>query len=143
MKWLFLISIPLLFSTVIYGQKENSPVGIWKTIDHVSGEPKSHVEIYMSGNELKAKVVKLLEVPEDTICTKCPGNKRNKPVMGMVILEGMTKNNDKYSGGIIMDPKDGKEYKCQLWLEDNNRLSVRGYVGMVAFGRTQVWERIK
>lgn len=143
MKWLFLISIPLLLSSVISAQRENSPLGIWKTIDHVSGDPKSHVEIYMSGNELKAKVVKLLEVPDDTICTKCPGTKKNKPVMGMVIMEGMTKNKDKYTGGTIMDPKDGKEYKCQIWMEDNDRLAVRGYVGLVAFGKTQIWKRVK
>lgn len=143
MKWLLVISMSFLLTPFLKAQTGSSPIGIWKTIDHVSGEPKSHVEIYMSGNELKAKVVKLLEVPEDTICTKCPGNKKNKPVMGMVILEGMTKNDDKYTGGTIMDPKDGKEYKCQIWLEDHNRLAVRGYVGLVAFGKTQIWKRVK
>jgi uncharacterized protein (DUF2147 family) len=143
MKWTLAILISFIFSFSISAQSKGSPLGVWRTIDHESGEPKSHVEIYKSGNEWKAKVVKLLEVPDDTICTACPGDKKNKPVKGMVIMSGMTQNKDKYTGGTILDPKDGKEYKCQMWMEDKDRLAVRGYVGMVTFGRTQVWERVK
>ena len=48
------------------------------------------------------------------------------------------KKGDKWEGGKIYNPKNGKTYKCSIWLEGNN-LKVRGYVAM--FYETQVWTK--
>ena len=45
------------------------------------------------------------------------------------------------SGGKILDPKNGKEYKCYIKLIDNNTLKLRGYIGISMFGRTAIWKR--
>ena len=42
-----------------------------------------------------------------------------------------------------MDPKNGKTYKCLLYLDGEDTLKVRGYVGISAMGRTQTWQRVK
>jgi uncharacterized protein (DUF2147 family) len=47
---------------------------------------------------------------------------------------------DEYAGGTIMDPDNGKTYKCKLWLK-SDVLTVRGYIGF--FHRTQQWFRVK
>jgi uncharacterized protein (DUF2147 family) len=52
-------------------------------------------------------------------------------------------NGEKYAGANILDPESGKEYQCQMWLEGNSRLIVRGFIGFSMIGRSQVWERIK
>lgn len=141
--YLLTLSLIILFFSpkeILVGQ---SPVGIWRTIDDVTGQAKSYVEWFKEGELYKARVVKLLLDPEDTLCEKCKGSLKNKPVKGMIICHGLKKNGDKYSGGSILDPETGKEYQCQIWLEGENRLVVRGYLGMSIIGRSQKWERVK
>jgi uncharacterized protein (DUF2147 family) len=117
--------------------------GVWKTIDDETGEAKSHVEISISSDGLlSGKIVKLLQKPETTLCDKCSGDLNNKPVMQMVILKDMKLKDGYYQGGTILDPNNGKSYKCKLWLKsgETNTLEVRGSIG--PFYRTQQWYRV-
>ena len=59
----------------------------------------------------------------------------------MNILTGLQKEGDEWSGGKILDPKNGKEYKCYIQLLDGNTLKIRGYIGFSVFGRTAIWKR--
>jgi uncharacterized protein (DUF2147 family) len=56
--------------------------------------------------------------------------------VGLVILKDLSASGDRYKGGTITDPEDGKVYKSELWVEDG-KLKVRGYLG--PFYRTQTW----
>ena len=96
---------------------QDSPAGLWKTIDDKTGEAKSHVEIYEEDGIYYAKIVKLLQSPSDVVCDACPGDKKGKPVMGMVIMWDLKKHKDYWSYGRIMDPENGKTYKCNVYLE--------------------------
>ena len=62
----------------------------------------------------------------------------DKLLVGVNILTGLTKKGDKWEGGKIYNPKNGKTYKCSIWLDGNN-LKVRGYVAM--FYETQTWTK--
>lgn len=117
--------------------------GVWKTVDDETRKPKSHVELHEKGAGVEARVVKLLQDPDDSVCEKCPGQRKNKPVLNMVILEGMTRKDGMLQGGSILDPEKGKWYACKMWLKegDPNTLVVRGYLG--PFYRTQYWSRIR
>jgi uncharacterized protein (DUF2147 family) len=79
---------------------------------------------------------------EDKVCDLCKGDKKNKPVKGMVIIDGLSKDGDEWNDAKILDPKTGKEYKCYITLEENNKLKVRGYIGFALIGRTQYWTRL-
>jgi uncharacterized protein (DUF2147 family) len=119
-------------------------LGKWKTIDDESGEPKSIIEIFERGGKLYGRVVKLFRKPTedpDPICDKCDEEdaRYKKKIIGMEILKGMVKDDDEYSGGEILDPEDGKIYRCKLWLEGKD-LRLRGYLG--PFYRTQKWLRV-
>ena len=72
---------------------------------------------------------------------ECDGKRKNEPILGMNILTGLKKDGDEWSGGKILDPKNGKEYKCYLQLLDDNTLKLRGYIGISMFGRTAIWKR--
>ena len=122
---------------------QSSPVGIWKTIDDQTGEAKSHVEIYQKDGRYYGKVVRLLQSDPEAICEKCPGDKQGQPVLGMEVLWNLQAYQDYWSYGQIMDPENGKTYKCSLWLEGNDRLKVRGYIGISMLGRNQDWHRVK
>jgi uncharacterized protein (DUF2147 family) len=63
--------------------------------------------------------------------------------MGLIFIKGLTKDGEEYSGGKILDPKNGKLYKCYITLEGNDKLKVRGYIGISLLGRTQYWKRVK
>ncbi|MEL6988838.1 MAG: DUF2147 domain-containing protein, partial [Bacteroidota bacterium] len=77
----------------------------------------------------------------DTICDNCPGDLENTPVVGLQIINGLSKSGDTWKKGKILDPETGKYYKCLVVLEEDNKLKVRGYVGIPTLGRTQYWER--
>lgn len=123
--------------------KAQTPVGIWKTVDDKTGEAKSHIEIYEQNGKLYGKLVKLLQRSPDTKCEKCTGAKKNKPLLGLVIVEDLKKVKDYWGKGTIMDPENGKEYGCSVWFEDgkNSELKVRGkhWTGIY---RTQTWYKV-
>ena len=70
----------------------------------------------------------------------CPGDRKGKKVVGMIIVNDMVKESNRYASGKILDPKKGKEYGCTMWLTDKNTLKVRGWWGMLY--RTQTWYRV-
>lgn len=124
-----------------------SPVGYWRTIDDQTHQPSSVVQITESNNKLYGRIVKIYPKngnKSDSICSKCPGDLHNKPVLGMTFMWDLVKDNDGWGKGKIMDPKTGKIYKCQIHLTDNGtKLQVRGFIGISLIGRTQTWERLE
>ena len=145
-----------IFSTSAKAQSPANPqnliTGTWKTIDDEGpnkGKASSHIEIFENNGVYSGKIVKLLLDPPDKICNQCKGNLKNKPLLGMVILNGMKKtgNTDKkfgeeYAGGTILDPDSGATYKCKIWVK-GDVLTARGYIGISLFGRSQEWQRVK
>ena len=132
-----------LFSLIsIVAISQNSPVGLWKTIDDKTGEATSHVKIYEEDGIYYGKVVKLLQDDPGTICEVCPGDKKGKPVVGMIIMWGLKKHKNYWSYGRIMDPENGKTYKCNVRLQNDGTLKLRGYIGFAALGRNQIWHRV-
>ena len=122
-----------------------SPVGLWKSIDDETREVKSLVRISEEAGSLVGTIDKLFPKPgkdPNPVCDKCEGDKKDKPILGMMILWGLTKYGDEWSGGYILDPKNGKTYKCKVKVEGTGgTLTVRGYIGFSLLGRSQTWIR--
>ncbi len=116
--------------------------GIWKTTDDETGESKSYIQIYETGGKVYGKINKLLRANAPTNCEKCPDERKNQPLMGMVLLVNMVQKEGMLQSGSILDPEKGKWYTCKMWLKegDPNTLVVRGYVG--PFYRTQYWTKV-
>ena len=114
--------------------------GTWKTVDDKSGKVKSEVLLYQQDGKLYGRITSLAEPNDEQgkpkVCTKCPGADKDKPVVGLVIIRDLRLDGDRYKGGTIMDPEDGKVYKAEVWPE-GGKLKVRGYLGM--FYKTQTW----
>lgn len=121
-----------------------SVIGKWKTIDDETGKAVSIVEIYEHSGKIYGKVVEILN-PKDKsrTCVNCTGSDKNKPILGLVVIKGLTKDGNEYNNGKILDPKHGKLYKCYITCETPDRLKVRGYIGVSLIGRTQYWHRVK
>jgi len=116
--------------------------GKWKTIDDATGKPLSVVEIFESRGKVYGKVVEIYNPKNQRKCENCSGDDRNKPILGLTVIKGLTKSGDEYNGKIL-DPKHGKIYRCIVSLQGRDKLKVRGYIGVAIIGRTQIWERVK
>lgn len=136
------ITTSLVFADVL------SPVGTWKTIDDVSGKPKSIIQVSVSSGRLYGRVARIYPGPgqdQNLLCTACKGSKHNQRIVGMTILENLKQNPkdpNEWVDGKILDPKTGKIYRCNLKVvAGGQRMTVRGYIGVSLFGRTQTWIR--
>lgn len=134
----FLSLLVLLISANSFGQ---TILGQWETTDDKTGEKKALIEIYQKGDQYFAKIVDSYISEEGKLCDRCKGSKKNQPIQGLVIIEGLEKDGDEFNGGTILDPENGKTYKCYLELVDKSKLKVRGYLGVSLLGRTQYWTR--
>jgi uncharacterized protein (DUF2147 family) len=129
---------------------QNNIIGTWKTVSDEGadkGKDKSYIEIFEKGGAYFGKITRLLLKPQDTLCDKCKGDLKDKPVVGLVNVQNMRKTGSmdgelgaEYADGTIMDPESGKTYKCKMWVKDDV-LTVRGYIAFVY--RTQKWHKLK
>jgi uncharacterized protein (DUF2147 family) len=124
---------------------QTSPAGLWKTIDDETKEEKSLVRIVDAGGVLTGKIEKINDpAKQDSKCDKCTDARKDQPVRGMTILEGVKKSADQeyWDGGTILDPNNGKVYKVRLTPKDGGKvLQVRGFIG--PFYRNQTWQRVE
>ncbi len=139
-----LLTVPMLaLSSLAFAQ--TSPVGTWTTIDDKTQKPKSVVEIYEARDgTLTGRVNEVLNSDRgpNPLCDQCTGERRNKPVKGMIILWGVKKKGDSWEGGKILDPASGKIYSVKVRPTSGGaKLEVRGFVGFSLLGRNQVWVR--
>jgi uncharacterized protein (DUF2147 family) len=141
--------VTLLFPLHAYGADADTILGSWSTMD---GE--AQFEIYKCGTEYCGKISYLkepnypstekkglaghpkmdLENPDPLL--------RTRSLLGLPLLEGFRyMGGNAWEGGRIYNPEDGLKYRCKLWLDGENRLNVRGYVGFSLLGRTETWVR--
>ena len=122
-----------------------TPVGLWKTIDDKDGTVKSEIRIVEKNGAIFGRVERILDPtakPGET-CTECSDERKDQPILGMEILRGLKKADDKevWEGGNILDPKNGKIYRATLTpIEGGQKLQMRGYIAF--FYRTQTWIRV-
>ena len=126
-----------------------TPAGLWKSIDDETKKEKSLIRISEADGVLTGKLEKLLDpaTKPDAVCDKCSDDRKDKPLVGMVLVKGVKQSeSDKalWDGGEILDPNNGKTYKVRMTPQDGGKtLAVRGYIGAPLLGRTQTWVRVE
>lgn len=139
MKKSIALSLAFCFVTFSALAQRTSPVGKWKTVDDNTGETKSVVEIYEQGGKLFGKVLELFDPPKpNPVCEECASDdpRHMKPIVGLEIIRNMEQDGKEWEDGDILDPENGKVYRCKLWVEEG-KLMVRGYIAFLY--RTQTW----
>ncbi len=125
---------------------QNTPVGVWQSIDDKTKAPKAEITITETGGVLSGKITKRLaaDAKPDDKCEKCTDARKDKPIVGLEIIRGGKKEEDDavWTGGKILDPENGKDYTLRMTPKDGGKkLDVRGSIG--PFGRTQTWNRVQ
>jgi len=137
----------LLFSSLTSFAFANDISGTWKNIDDKTGSSKAILEIRQESNgTYTAKIIKITPRPGYTpkeTCVNCPAPYTNKPILGMDVLKGLKPvEGSNFTQGKIIDPLTGHVYSMKAKLSPNGkRLTLRGYVGVSALGRSQTWIR--
>ncbi|WP_107040243.1 DUF2147 domain-containing protein [Brumimicrobium mesophilum] len=139
MKLILLIGL-ITISSFGFSQ---SVEGIWQTFNDETNKVESDVKVYIKNGKLYGKIVKMYDATEAELnakCTNCTGAKKNQPIMGMVFINGLHENDGKWEkDGGLLHPETGKVYDAAIWLENDNKLAVRGYLGWLY--ETKYWKR--
>ena len=139
--------IALVLATAsVLAMAQNSPVGLWRTIDDDGKTEKSTVRITITNGVLSGKVEHITDPAKATEkCTKCEDERKDQPIVGMTIINDVKQDAEEpnlWTGGLILDPAKGSTYKVRLkTIDGGKKLEVRGYIGSPMFGRTQTWIR--
>ena len=137
----------LLLSAVSSFSFAEGIIGLWQTIDDKIGAPKGLVEVRKENDTYVGKIIKVTPragyTPKET-CVNCPPPYTNKPIIGLDVVTGLKSTDGlNYTSGRILDPNTGKLYSMKAKLSSNGkRLHLRGYLGISALGRNQIWIRV-
>ncbi|MES2946648.1 MAG: DUF2147 domain-containing protein [Pseudomonadota bacterium] len=124
---------------------QSTPVGLWRSFDEKSGEPKAEVRVVETAGVVSGKIEKRLiksAVP-GALCVECTDDRKDQPLLGLEIIRGAKKSadGDVWEGGKILDPENGRNYTLKMTpIEGGKKMEVRGSFG--PFGRTQTWTRV-
>ena len=144
--WAAVLSSALLLPFVPSRAAEPGVAGLWEKTDG-SGNPEGWFRIAERNGVYEGQIVRIFpkagEDPSKWRCTKCEGEQKDVPVLGITFIKGMQRNGLAYENGTILDPRDGSVYSARMQLSpDGQQLTVRGYLGISLLGQSQVWRRL-
>lgn len=139
-----LILIALFFATAtVFAQSADAIVGKW-----LNKDGDAHIQIYKSGSKYNGKLVWLKNPNNEQGKAKTDTHNpdaslKGRAIWGLEILKGFSFDDGDWEDGTIYDPKSGKTYSCKMTMSGNDKLNVRGYIGISLIGRTDTWTRVK
>lgn len=131
--------------------------GLWKSIDEKTGKVTAAWRIYQKDGRLYGEIITVPDQSDETLASDCTGVYKDFPKPGDVsrmtvvntpfIYNLRMKDAGLWEGGNIIDPNDGKLYKCKISFHQaddrkfkKDTLEMRGEIGL-GIGRSQFWER--
>ncbi len=140
---LALVWICVLHGTLAWAADAGSPLGLWKTFDDKTGSARAIVRIYEQDGKFFGRIERSFTPgAEKRVCKVCTDDRKDQPIIGLLIIRNIVARDGEYSGGDILDPDNGAVYRCKFHLDQNGtRMVVRGYIGFSLLGRTQFWQR--
>ncbi|MGM0619705.1 MAG: DUF2147 domain-containing protein [Bacteroidota bacterium] len=139
----------ILFSLAIYtlsamAQEAEKIEGVWW-----NEEKTSKIEIEKKDGKYIGTIVYIIpenyengEPPKDD--ENPDESLRNRSLLGLQILSGFEYDakEEEWKNGEIYDPKSGNTYDCYAWLESDDLLKLKGFVGGIRWlGRSSEWYR--
>jgi len=141
--------VVILFGGLLPGfvketEDEERLLGVWEP-----SNGRARVKVEKIGSKYSRKIVWLKEpIDPETNQPKTDKNNpdpglRNVPLKGYRMLKDFVyKGKDEWADGTIYDPLNGSTYSCTIKMTDENTLEIRGYIGVSALGRTDIWKRL-
>ena len=128
--------------TMVEAARAETPEGRWLTQDK-----DGVVEVYRCGDAFCGRLVwfrkqSLQDNPQALDIQNPTPGLRNRSLCGLVILSGFRPEGQaEWTGGSAYDPESGHTYSGKMTLKPDGHLSLRGYIGISLFGRSEEWTR--
>jgi uncharacterized protein (DUF2147 family) len=116
-------------------QAAEDAFGVW-----LNPENQSNVEFYKCGEGLCAKITKVSDGQKTDDKNPDPA-KRDRPIVGLVIMEDAKKSGDNKWSGTLYNRADGKSYSGTITVKSKNALDLSGCVAVILC-RTTTWTRV-
>ena len=136
---------------------EDPAEGYWLSVDEKTGKVTGGWHIFVEGDKMLGRVLSMADYSRDILAVRCKesypgfpvaGKVNQMPVAGTIWMYGLTMHKPgEWSGGSVVNPEDGRVYKCKLIFRkaDGKKfktdvLEMRGEIGL-GLGRSQYWQR--
>jgi uncharacterized protein (DUF2147 family) len=143
----FVVATIAGLSLTAFAQQQDPALGTWKTIDDKTGQPLYLIKIDVNQGVADGTIAKVFPIAGEPLlvtCTLCKDERKDQPIVGMKLMTGLKADKPGYwSGGKILDPKDGNTYTVKMSTDDGKKMDVRGYIGIPLLGRTQEWFKVE
>ena len=141
LSYAFTVTAAMLFAVpAARAQTAEQALGMW--LNPANG---GHIEMANCGEKLCAKIVSIPnnDPPDGPKTDKRNPDetKRDRPIVGMLILEGAYKADEKSWKGSIYNPEDGKLYDVTVTPKSATEVDLKGCV-LSFVCRTQTWTRL-
>lgn len=122
-------------------------LGDWTIVDETTGEAQAVVHVVDVRGVVEGRIIRVLPTRRypapSNVCANCRGAFRGVDLRTVRLIREMNWDGGRFTGGRIVDPENDRTYRATMALDGPTRLRVRGYVGIPALGRTQVWTRAR
>jgi uncharacterized protein (DUF2147 family) len=130
------VATAMVLGTVAYAQSAEDAIGVWQ-----NPENQSHTEFYKCGAGICGKIVKVVDGQKTDDKNPDPA-KRNRPIVGLVIMQGAKKTGPNKWSGTLYNRADGKSYSGTLTVKSKNAVDLSGCFAVV-FCKTTTFTRVK
>jgi uncharacterized protein (DUF2147 family) len=144
---LIVSALPILcLGAVAVDAQEPTAVGLWQQVDPDTGKTQGWFLITDHNGTFEGAIARMFLTPEDPqnpTCSKCTGDQKDAPWLGLTLIKGMMRKGLDYEGGSILDPTHGNLWSAKMTLSpDGQDLTVRGYAFIEIAGKNQYWKRL-
>ena len=128
-------AVSVTLAAAAYAQTAEDAFGIWES------EVKSQSEFYKCGDGLCGKILKVVDGQKTDDKNPDPA-KKNRPIVGLVFMQGAKKTGPNTWSGTLYNRGDGKTYSGTLTVKSKDSIEVAGCVAAV-FCSTTSFKRVK
>jgi len=144
MKKLIILFFLGIYAISAVAQEADKIVGVWW-----NDEKTTKIQVEKKDGKYIGTIVYM--IPEKYENGEPPKDKENpdsalrsRSLIGLQILKGFVYNpkKEEWQEGTIYDPKSGNTYDCYAWMESDDLLKLKGYIGGIRWlGRSSEWYR--
>jgi uncharacterized protein (DUF2147 family) len=136
-KAMAITAAPFLCATPAFAVSEGDLVGVWRHPDN-----GSHIQIYQCGESACAKVVSVADPGRKDVHNPNP-KLRDRPVVGVVIMNGGKKVGPLKWQGRLYNTLDGGTYSGTLELVSEKQLKLSGCILGGLLCDSRIWTKMR
>lgn len=129
------------FAMPASAQQVKAPTGLWLTENE-----RSVVELYQckKGEPLLCgKIAWIIEGGMQHDTKNPDASKHTRPICGLTIVSGLRMEKPTFwSGGKVYKADEGDMYDANMTILSDDKVQLRGFVGISMFGKSQTWTRV-